>query len=334
MQDLHSAPDPDPTRAPAPRLLDQVRHALRLRHYSRRTETAYVRWITRFVRFHGKRHPRELGEAEVTAFLTWLAEKRDVSASTQTQALSALLFLYRNVLNADFPWLEHVVRAPRRQRLPVVLSRDEVRGVLKRMRGQERLVAALLYGSGLRLLEALRLRVKDVDFANSQIVVRSGKGDKDRITMLPQALRAELTRHLRAVMAVHERDRARGGGRVELPTALARKFPNAGHEWAWQYVFPASRAPVDANTGERRRHHLHESAVQRAVTRAVREVGLTKRATCHSFRHSFATHLLEDGYDIRTVQELLGHTDVSTTMIYTHVLNRGAFGVRSPADRL
>ena len=325
---------PNPT-APAapPRLLDQIRHAVRLRHYSPRTEQAYVRWARRFVVFHEKRHPAELGGADVTRFLTWLAEERRVSASTQTQALSALLFLYRHVLQLDLPWMTEVVRAPARNRLPVVLTRDEVRAVVRRLQGTERLVVMLLYGSGLRLLEALRMRVKDLDFDQDQIVVRGGKGDKDRITMLPQSLKAELRRHLSEVRVLHERDLGRGAGRVDLPTALSRKYPGGDRDWRWQWVFPASRIGVNPDTGEPRRHHLHESAVQRAVTLAVRQSGVQKRATCHSFRHSFATHLLEDGYDIRTVQELLGHHDVSTTMVYTHVLNRGAFGVRSPADR-
>lgn len=328
----------DPSHPPAaaaqrsPRLLDQVRGAIRLRHYSPRTEHAYVRWIRRFIIFHEKRHPAELGSTDVSRFLSWLAEERHVSASTQTQALSALLFLYRNVLQLDLPWMTEVVRAPARVRLPVVLTRDEVRAIVRRLQGPERLVVMLLYGSGLRLLEGLRIRVKDIDFDQEQIVVRGGKGDKDRITMLPQSLKAELRRHLAEVQVLHEKDLGRGGGRVELPTALARKYPEGDRDWRWQWAFPASRLGVNP-AGEPRRHHIHESAVQRAVHAAVRQAGVPKRATCHSFRHSFATHLLEDGYDIRTVQELLGHHDVSTTMVYTHVLNRGAFGVRSPADR-
>jgi integron integrase len=327
---------PAPTLAspePPLKLLDQLRRGLRLRHYSPRTEQAYVRWVRRFVLFHRKRHPAELGGPEVTRFLTWLAEGRRVSASTQTQALSALLFLYRYVLRLELPWMTEVVRAPSRPRLPVVLTREEVRAVVRRLQGPERLVVMLLYGSGLRLLEALRLRVKDVDFDQDQLVVRGGKGDRDRITMLPQTLKPELRRHLSEVRVLHEKDLGRGAGRVELPRALDHKYPGAGKEWNWQWVFPATRLGPAREGVEVRRHHIHESAVQRAVVTAVRQSGLTKRATCHSFRHSFATHLLEDGYDIRTVQELLGHHDVSTTMVYTHVLNRGAFGVRSPADR-
>jgi len=315
------------------KLIPQMRRVLRLGHYSRRTEEAYVRWVIRFVRASGMRHPAELGEEDVTRFLSSLAEAGRVSASTQTQALSAILFLYRNVMRSEFPWLTRVVRAPRRTRLPVVLTRDEVSSLMRQLEGPVRLVATLLYGSGLRLLECLQLRVKDVDLESDQLTVRGGKGDKDRITMLPQSIKAELRRHLGRVKGLHERDVAAGGGTVELPTAVARKFPNAGREWRWQWVFPATRTWVDRQTGERRRHHLHETVVQRAVTQAVRSAALTKRATCHSLRHSFATHLLEDGYDIRTVQELLGHSDVSTTMIYTHVLNRGVMGVRSPADR-
>ena len=305
-----------------------------LRHYSPRTAKAYRRWILRYLRFHGKRHPSELGGAEVTAFLTWLAQERKVSSSTQTQALSALLFLYRHVLGEDLPWLTDVVRAPARQRLPVVLSREEVRAVMRRLEGNDRLIAMLLYGSGLRLLEALGLRVKDVDFEQSQIVVRGGKGDKDRITMLPQALKTELRRHLADGRAVYDRAIARGAGAVTLPHALERKYPGAEREWVWQWVFPARHIAARSGPEPPKQHHLHPSGVQRAVTAAVRQSGIGKRATCHSFRHSFATHLLEDGYDIRTVQELLGHYDVSTTMVYTHVLNRGAFGVRSPADRV
>jgi len=317
-----------------PRLLDTVRDALRLRHYSRRTERAYLGWIRRYIVFHAKRHPAEMGAAEVSRFLSSLAVEGRVSASTQNQALAALLFLYGPVLGVELPWLDELVRAVRPERLPVVRSRDEVRAVLLVLRGTPRLMAVLLYGAGLRLLECARLRVKDLDFAANQIVVRSGKGDRDRVTLLPAVVRPALERQLARVRAQHERDLRAGAGWVELPHALARKYPNAGREWAWQWVFPATRTYTERTTSQRRRHHLHETVVQRAVYRAVREAGLTKPASCHTFRHSFATHLLEDGYDIRTVQELLGHRDVRTTMIYTHVLNRGPAGVRSPLDGL
>jgi integron integrase len=315
-------------------LLERLREVIRARHYSRRTEEAYVRWVRRLVRFHGMRHPREMGETEITSYLTSLAVAGKVSASTQTQALSAILFLYREVLGQDLPWLDDVVRAKVPQRLPVVLTREEVRKILLSLDGTPRLVARLLYGSGLRLLECLRLRVKDVDFGASQIVVRGGKGDRDRRTMLPSSVAPELAKDIEHVRAQHARDLEQGAGWVELPAALARKYPNAGREWAWQWVFPATRHYRDRETGQVRRHHLHETVLQRAVKDAVRRAGVAKPATCHTFRHSFATHLIEDGYDIRTVQELLGHRDLSTTMIYTHVLNRGGRGVRSPADRL
>jgi integron integrase len=307
---------------------------VRARHYSRRTEKAYVAWIRRYILFHGKRHPSEMGAPELTRYLSALAVEGNVAASTQNQALSALLFLYREVLQQDVPWLDDVVRAKRPARLPVVLTRDEVRAVLRQLRGTPRLMAILLYGSGLRLHECARLRVQDVDFERHQIIVRAGKGDKDRTTTLPTIINAELTRHLDVVKKQHDLDLRQGAGWVELPWALARKYPNAGREWAWQWVFPATRFYVDRKTGQRRRHHLHESVVQRAVKDAVRHAGIPKRATCHTLRHSFATHVLEDDRDIRTVQELLGHRDLSTTMIYTHVLNRGPAGVRSPADRM
>ncbi len=323
-----------PPQAPKPRLLDRVREAVRARHYSRRTEKTYVAWVRRYILFHGKRHPAEMGAAEVTRFLTSLAVDGNVAASTQNQALSALLFRYRDVLEQHLPWLDHVVRAKGAQRLPVVLTRAEVRAVIQQLQGTLRLMALFMYGAGLRLLECARLRIQDVDFASNQIVVRAGKGDKDRITMLPGTVKADLVRHLHGVKRQHERDLEHGAGWVELPWALARKYPNAGREWAWQWVFPATRFYVDRATGQRRRHHLHESVLQRAVKEAVRRSAIAKRATCHTFRHSFATHLLEDNHDIRTVQELLGHRDVSTTQIYTHVLNRGPGVVRSPADHL
>ena len=326
--------EPAPEGASRPRLLDRVRDALRARHSSRRTEKSYVAWIRRYIVFHGKRHPAEMGAVEVTQFLSSLAQQDHVAASTQNQALSALLFLYRQVLQVEMPWLDNVVRAKRSERLPVVLTREEVRAVIRELQGPPRLMAILLYGAGLRLLECARLRVKDVDFATNQIIVRAGKGDRDRVTMLPAVVRTDLVRHVEMVRRQHEADLRHGAGWVELPWALARKYPNAGREWAWQWVFPATRIYVDRETGQRRRHHLHESVLQRAVKEAVRRAGIAKRATCHTFRHSFATHLLEDNHDIRTVQELLGHRDVSTTMIYTHVLNRGPGGVRSPADRM
>src|SRR6266496_4198849 len=312
-----------PAASPKPRLLDRVREAIRARHYSRRTEKTYVAWIRRYIFFHDKRHPAEMGAPEITRFLTSLAVDGKVAASTQNQALSALLFLYRAVLELDLPWLDGVVRAKRPQRLPVVFTREEVRAVLQPLEGVSRLMAHLLYGAGLRLLECCRLRVQDVDFSINQIVVRTGKGDKDRVTMLPEVMKADLARHLEGVREQHGRDLQYGAGWVELPTALARKYPNAGSEWVWQWVFPATRLYVDRDTHQRRRHHLHESVLQRVVKSAVRRAGIAKRATPHTLRHSFATHLLEAGYDIRTVQELLGHRDVSTTQIYTHVLNRG-----------
>ena len=315
------------------KLLDEVRAAIRTRHYSPRTEKAYTGWIRRFVRFHGLKHPRDLGAEAVTEFLSHLAVQGRVSASTQNQALSALLFLYKHVLETDLPWLDDVVRAKPPQRLPVVLARAEVRALLAELRGTPWLVAGLLYGGGLRILEALRLRAQDLDFARSEVTVRDGKGAKDRITLLPESLHEPLRRQLDQARAVHRRDLAEGTGAVALPHALARKYPGAEREWPWQWVFPATRQYVEKETGLRRRHHLHPSVVQREVRGAVIRAGLNRRASCHTLRHSFATHLLEDGYDIRTIQELLGHRDVSTTMIYTHVLNRGGRGVKSPLDR-
>ena len=320
--------------AEQPRLLDRVRAAIRARHYSRRTEEAYAHWIRRYILFHGKRHPTDLGAAHVTAFLTSLAIERRVAASTQNQAFSALAFLYRDVLRQDLGVIEHAPRAKSPVRVPVVLSVDEVRRVLGQMNGTSWLVASLLYGAGLRLQECLELRVKDLDFDRREITVRRGKGQKDRRVMLPDRLRDVLRQHLDAVREMHQADLAAGLGRVVLPGALERKLPHAPTEWRWQFVFPATRICRDPRFGPPSRYHLHESVIQRAVTDAARRAGLPKRVTCHTFRHSFATHLLEARYDIRTVQELLGHSDVTTTMIYTHVLNRGGLGVKSPIDRV
>lgn len=317
-----------------PRLLDRLSAQLRLRGCSRRTEEAYRHWVRRFVVHHGLRHPQELGAPEVTAFLTHLAVEQRVAAATQNQALAALLFLYRHVLGVALPWLDHLVRAGRPRHLPVVLSRAEVRAVLDCMSGVPRLMGLLLYGAGLRLLECCQLRVKDVDFDRNQITVRRGKGGKDRLTMLPGAARRDLAVHLERVRAQHQRDLAMGGGYVELPHALAAKLPDAGRQWPWHWMFPATRQYQHPESGELRRHHLHETVIQDAVRAAVLAAGIQKRATTHTFRHSFATHLLEDGSDIRTVQELLGHASVATTMVYTHLLNRGPAGVRSPVDRL
>ncbi|HEY1252374.1 MAG TPA: integron integrase [Thermoanaerobaculia bacterium] len=317
-----------------PRLLDRVRAAIRARHYSLRTEEAYVAWIRRYILFHDKRHPAEMGEAEINAFVTSLAVEGPVSASTQTQALSALLFLYRHVLGKDLPALHTVIRAKSQERLPTVLTRAEVRAVIARLHGTPKLVATLLYGTGMRLLEALRLRVKDVEFGNNRILVRDTKGHRDRVVPFPAVVRAALPNWLSRVQRIHASDLARGLGSVFLPDSIARKYPGADREWGWQYVFPAERTSVDPRSEVERRHHLHETVVQRALRAAVVDLGLSRRVSCHTFRHSFATHLLEEGYDIRTIQELLGHQDVKTTMIYTHVLRRGGRGVRSPADLL
>lgn len=318
----------------APRLIPRVRAALRARHYSRRTEEAYVMWIKRFILFHNKRHPSSMGGDEVNAFLTSLAVDQHVAAATQNQALSALLFLYRTVLDEPLPWIADLVRAHRPARLPVVLAPDEVRLVLHCATGVAKLVFVLLYGGGLRLLECLQLRVKDLDLKRGEIFVRDTKGKRDRVTCLPSSALDSLREHLRNVKQLHEKDLTAGHGAVVLPTALARKYPNAECEWQWQWVFPAARHWRNAATGVKYRHHLHESYIQRAMRTAAHRAGLNKRVTCHSLRHSFATHLLERGQDIRTVQELLGHRDVATTMIYTHVLRLGAKGVRSPADVL
>jgi len=332
-----SAPRKPASASPSadkPKLLDQMREALRSRHYSRRTEQTYCHWVKRYVHFHNVRHPAEMGEPEINAFLTHLAVKEKVSSSTQNQALSALLFLYRHVLGREVGDLGEVIRARKPKRLPVVMTRDEVKAVLANLTGDKWLMASLMYGAGLRLMECLRLRVQDIDFSRNEILVRDGKGGKDRITMLPESLKAPLQEHLKTVKGIHERDLADGWGRVLLPNALDRKYPNAPKEWRWQWVSPQENRWKNSKTGEEGRHHVDESLVQKAVRQAVTAAGLTKRATCHTFRHSFATHLLESGYDIRTIQELLGHKDVSTTMIYTHVLNKGGHGVRSPMDGL
>jgi len=317
-----------------PKLLEQLRQALRSRHYSRRTEQTYCQWVKRFIYFHRVRHPAEMGEPEINAFLTHLAVKERVSASTQNQALSALLFLYRHVLKRKIGDLGEVIRARKPKHLPVVMTREEVKVVLSHLKGDRWLMASLMYGAGLRLMECLRLRVQGVDFAANQLIVRDGKGFKDRVTMLPEMVKDPLLQHLKSVKGIHERDLAEGYGCVFMPYALAKKYPNAAANWRWQFVFPQEHRWVNRKTGQQGRHHVHESVLQRAVKEAVRRAGMVKHATPHTFRHSFATHLLEDGYDIRTVQELLGHKDVKTTMVYTHVLNRGGKGVRSPLDGL
>ncbi|MCA1591130.1 MAG: integron integrase [Acidobacteria bacterium] len=314
------------------RLLDQVREAIRTRHYSIRTEEAYVRWVKEYILFFDKRHPSGLGAKEVGAFVSYLAVRRNVASSTQNQALSALLFLYREVLGQPIEWVDDVERAKRPKRLPVVFTRDEVRAVLSHLRAEMWLMASLLYGSGLRLMECVRLRVKDLDLAQLQIVVREGKGEKDRVTMLPPSLGGPLRRQMERARALHKTDVRDGFGHVYLPYALERKYPNAAREWGWQYVFPASKRSLDPRSGRERRHHIAETALQKAVKAAIRAAGVNKPGSCHTLRHSFATHLLEAGYDIRTIQELLGHADVQTTMIYTHVLNRGGRGVRSPLE--
>ena len=319
---------------PTPTLLQVYRESLASRHYARRTVYAYERWLRRFLRFHKMKHPREMGGPEINAFLTHLAVEEQISASTQNQALAALLFLYRHVLGVDPGDLDGVVRARRPKRLPVVLSVAEVRAVLQQLEGPAALVCGLLYGGGLRLMEALRLRVQELDFAAHQVVIRGGKGNKDRLTVLPQNLTQPLQIHLQDVKRLHRQDLAAGWGQVPLPGALGRKYVNASREWGWQWVFPQVTRWRNSVTGEQGRHHLDPSVIQRAVRVAVQSAGISKPASCHTFRHSFATHLLERGSDIRTIQELLGHSDVKTTMIYTHVLNRGPAGITSPGDLL
>ena len=314
------------------KLLDQVREKIRYKHYSIRTEEAYVDWIKRYVFFHDKRHPETMGAVEIEQFLSHLATKRNVAASTQNQALSALLFLYREVLNIKISWVNNIQPAKRPKKLPVVFTMTEARRVLSFLEGEKHLMASLLYGSGLRLMECMRLRVKDIDFEYRQITICDGKGQKDRRTMLPSILIEKLQQQIDKVSMLHKQDLANGFGEVYLPNALERKYPNATRELAWQYVFPASKHSTDPRSGKQRRHHLGEKALQRAVKRAVEKSGINKLGSCHTFRHSFATHLLETGYDIRTVQELLGHKSLQTTMIYTHVLNQGGQGVRSPLD--
>jgi integron integrase len=336
---MGQAPDSDsqsdlPADRREKRLVERLRDEIRARHYSRRTEQAYWHWIRRFIFFHGKRHPREMGEAEVGAFISWLATEGNVAAATQNQALSALLFLYKHVLARNLPWLGDLVRAQRPVRLPTVLTESEVRRLLANVEGVGALMTGLLYGAGLRQIECLSLRVKDVDFAYRQVLVRDGKGAKDRVTMLPEGLVQPLQAHLGRVRLLHRRDLDEGYGEVSLPFALARKYPRAGYQWAWQFLFPSNNRSADPEDGVIRRHHIHPDTLGRIVKRAAERAGIVKPVSCHALRHSFATHLLERGHDIRTVQELLGHSDVSTTMIYTHVMNKGARGVKSPLDRL
>jgi integron integrase len=316
----------------SPKLLDRVRWLLRAKHYSIRTERAYADWIRRFILFHGKRHPQEMGETEIANFLSHLVVEKNVSAATQNQAFSALLFLYQQVLDRKLPFIDQVERAKRPAKVPVVLTKAETGKILAGLSGDHRLMAELLYGAGLRLMECVRLRVKDVDFGYNQIVVRDGKGRRDRVTILPSRLKRRLGLHLEKVRAIHQADLASGHGSVYLPFALDRKYRKANRSWVWQYVFPSDKLSIDPRSGETRRHHTNEKTLQNAVHRAIRKAGIAKAASCHTFRHSFATHLLETGCDIRNVQELLGHKDVSTTMIYTHVLNRPGLGIRSPLD--
>ena len=317
-----------------PKLLDQLRDRIRLKHYSRRTEDVYLDWAKRYILYHNKRHPQEMGKKEVEEFLTFLATERNVAAATQNQAKAALQFLYKEVLEIRLPWLNEVEQAKKPKKLPVVLTEREVQTLLAHISPAFNLLARLTYGTGMRLLEALRLRVLDIDFERGEVLIREGKGAKDRVTMLPQSLKEPLQEHLKQVKRLHEQDLLKGHGEVWLSESVARKYPNAGRNWIWQYAFPSARLSVDPRSGVTRRHHLDEKGLQRAVKQAALEAGLTKHVTPHTLRHSFATHLLQAGYDIRTVQELLGHKDVQTTMIYTHVLNKGGMGVTSPLDRI
>jgi integron integrase len=323
-----------PTAPQPPKLLDQVRSRICVLHYSRSTEKTYLYWIRFFIHFHGLRHPKDMGAAEVEAFLSHLATARDVAAGTQNQAMHAILFLYKQVLGIELPWLDSITHAKPSKRLPVVLTQAEAQRLLATTRGTPGLVVRLLYGTGMRLMEGLRLRVKDIDFERNQITIRGGKGDKDRVTMLPASIVPDLRAHIAERRRWHDKDLATGMADVELPHALERKYPNAGREWGWQYIFAAAGYSTDPRSGVIRRHHVHEKTIQRHVKEAARRAGINKPAHPHTLRHSFATHLLEAGYDIRTVQDLLGHSDVATTMIYTHVLNKGGRGVVSPLDRV
>ena len=315
-----------------PKLLDQVRQIIRVKHYSLRTEESYINWIKRFILFHNKKHPIEMGEEEIGQFITYLAKNKKVSASTQNQALCAIVFLYKNVLKKELENTISIYWSKRPKKLPVVFTKDEAIKVLDKLKGVHWQVGMLLYGSGLRLSESLQLRIKDIDFGYNQITVRDSKGEKDRITMLPKKIIEPLKNHLDKVKEIHIEDLKNGYGNVYLPYAIERKYPNAKYDWGWQYVFPATKISTDPRTGIKRRHHLYDTVIQKAVKQAIRDAGISKHASCHTFRHSFATHLLESGYDIRTIQELLGHKNVETTMIYTHVINQGGQGVRSPAD--
>lgn len=325
---------PMPTTDNKPKLLTQLSQAMRSRHYSRKTESTYIHWIKRFIFFHHVRHPKDMAEPEINAYLTHLAVKEHVSSSTQNQALCAIIFLYKYVLNRKIGDIGEVIRAKQSRYIPVVMTKDEVKAVVGNLTGDKKLMISLMYGTGLRLMECLRLRVQDIDFGRNEITVRDGKGAKDRITMLPESLKEPLRQHLVKTKSVHESDIKDGWGYVLMPYALDRKYPNAPRDWRWQWVFPQEKRWKNTKTGEQGRHHVHETLLQKAVKEAVMKSGIAKRIGCHTFRHSFATHLLENGYDIRTIQELLGHKDISTTMIYTHVLSKGGHGVRSPFDSL